>query len=62
MLSTQLSYVRLLVQVLRAQGKKSDRGASAIEWAVITAIIVGIATGIALVIGNAVSNHAAKIQ
>ncbi len=65
MLSAHLSYLRLLVHVLYertgAVGDR-DRGASAIEWAVITAIIVGVATGIALVIGTAVSNHAQLIK
>lgn len=64
MISGQLSYLRLLVHLLRDRTDEAhrDRGASAIEWAVITAIIIVVATGIATVIGLAVKNHAAAIK
>jgi hypothetical protein len=65
MVSAQLSCLRLLVHVLRNPTDEPggrDRGASAIEWAVITAIIIVVATGIATAIGVAVKNHAAAIH
>ncbi|MEP6696813.1 MAG: hypothetical protein ABJA34_08035 [Pseudonocardiales bacterium] len=64
-MSLHLSYLRLLVAMLREQVGRSardDRGASAIEWAVITAIIIGIATVLATVIGTAVTNHSKLIK
>ncbi|MEP7022104.1 MAG: hypothetical protein ABI808_15785 [Pseudonocardiales bacterium] len=64
MFSLELSYLRLLVQVLRDRTDEPgarDRGASAIEWAVITGIIIVVATFIGFVITNAVNNHAAAI-
>jgi len=64
MYSVDMSYLRLLVHVLRHrldEAGSRDRGASAIEWAVITGIIIVVATFIGVVITNAVRNHAAAI-
>ncbi|PZS31967.1 MAG: hypothetical protein DLM59_08995 [Pseudonocardiales bacterium] len=64
MFSAELSYVRLLVHVVRGRFEQSgdkDRGASAIEWAVITAIMIVVASTLAIVIRSAVQNHSKAI-
>lgn len=38
--------------------KSRDRGASAVEWVVITAIVVAIVTGVGVLISNAVKSKA----
>ena len=38
--------------------KSRDRGASAVEWVVITAIVVAIVTGVGVLIANAVKDKA----
>ena len=38
--------------------KSRDRGASAVEWVVITAIVVAIVTGVGVLIANAVKSKA----
>lgn len=38
--------------------KARDRGASAVEWVVITAIVVAIVTGVGVLIANAVKDKA----
>jgi Flp pilus assembly pilin Flp len=38
--------------------KSRDRGASAVEWVVITAIVVAIVTGVGVLISNAVKDKA----
>ena len=65
MFSGEASLVRLLVYVLRArldEVRSNDRGASAIEWAVITAIIVVAAAAVAAVIVGVVNRRAADIS
>ena len=41
-----------------APRKARDRGASAVEWGVITAIVVAIVTGVGVLIANAVKDKA----
>ena len=41
-----------------AARKSRDRGASAVEWVVITAIVVAIVTGVGVLIANAVKDKA----
>lgn len=38
--------------------KSRDRGASAVEWVIITAIVVAIVTGVGMLIANAVKSKA----
>ena len=61
-----LSYVRALLgtrlAALRAVWRDADRGASAVELAVITAIILAVALALLLVIKNFVHTEASKIH
>lgn len=61
MFSAELSYVRFLVHVIRGRIEVArateDRGASAIEWAVITGIIILVAATLAGIIKAAVERH-----
>ncbi len=64
MFSAELSYLRLLVHVVRGRFEDSgdkERGASAIEWVVITAIMIVVASTLAIVIKTAVQNHSNAI-
>jgi Flp pilus assembly protein TadG len=64
--SAALGYVRALlgahVAALRTAWRNSDRGASAVELAVITAIILAIALFLLLVIKRFVHTEAGKIH
>jgi Flp pilus assembly pilin Flp len=61
-----LSYVRALLgahlAALRVAWRDSDRGASAVELAVITAIILAVALALLLVIKNFVHTESNKIH
>ena len=61
-----LSYARALLgahlAALRAAWRDSDRGASAVELAVITAIILAVAPALLLVIKNFVHTESNKIH
>jgi Flp pilus assembly pilin Flp len=61
-----LSYARALLgshlAALRAAWRDSDRGASAVELAVITAIILAVALALLLVIKNFVHTESNKIH
>ena len=61
MLSNELPYFRALLHthLLRA---RSDRGASAVEWVVITAIVVGIALAVGAILRELVMNKANSIN
>jgi Flp pilus assembly pilin Flp len=41
-----------------APRKASDRGASAVEWVIITGIVVAIVAGVGVIISNAISTKA----
>ena len=56
---TALGYLHERLDPIR---KRSDRGASAIEWAVIAAICVTAALVIGLAVRNVVTTNAPKIQ
>jgi Flp pilus assembly pilin Flp len=66
LLNGAVPYVRALLSehraALRAARQDKDKGASAVELAVITAIILGIAVALLAVIGTFVSNEQGKIQ
>lgn len=55
-----LQHARLRAQVLR-ENPQSSRGASALEWAIISAIIVAVAMGLAIVIRNVVTEKQEEI-
>jgi Flp pilus assembly pilin Flp len=64
--SPALAYARALLgahaAALRAAWRDGDRGASAVELAVITAIILAVALALLLVIKNFVHTEANKIH
>lgn len=47
---------------LRSAAREQDRGASAVELAVITAVILGIAIALLVVIGNFVTGESNQIH
>jgi Flp pilus assembly pilin Flp len=61
----QIEYSRLLLARhgarLRAAHGQGDRGASAIELAIITAILVGLAVGVLLVVQTVVTSRKTQI-
>jgi hypothetical protein len=63
---TQLDYARALLGVRMAEfsaaRKQQDRGASAIELAIITAIIVGLAAIVLIIITHIVQTRATQIN
>ncbi len=64
---TELQYARLLITYVRARAAeaksagRSDLGASALEWAIISAIVVGLAGIVYVVITNVVNEKAGEI-
>jgi|CZLB01.1.fsa_nt_gi hypothetical protein len=64
-LNGPLTYLRaslgMSVARLRVALRDKDRGASAVELAVITAVVLGIAIALLVVIQNFVTNESGKI-
>ena len=64
-LNGPLTYLRaslgMSVARLRVALREKDRGASAVELAVITAVVLGIAIALLVVIQNFVKNESGKI-
>ena len=64
--SPAVSWVRALLGThaarLRASAKAGDRGASAIELAIITAVLVGLAAAILVIIVNFAHKQGTAIQ
>jgi len=66
-MSSQLESARLLITLVRARAAaarregRSEIGASALEWAIISAIISGIAVILATTIGDRVTGWADQI-
>ena len=64
-LNGSLAYLRAMLQarvaLLQVALRDNDRGASAVELAVITAVVLGIAIALLVVIQNFVSNESGKI-
>lgn len=54
-------YLRIMLAGHLAKAR-SERGASAVEWVVITAIVVGIATAVGLVLKNLIEGKAGEIN
>ncbi|WP_433328991.1 hypothetical protein [Spirillospora sp. CA-294931] len=59
-----IAYLRALLdtRLARMKEEEHDRGASAIEWAIITAIIAGIAIAIGAVIATKIQDKANSIK
>jgi hypothetical protein len=56
-----ISYVRVRAAEARRNGR-SELGASALEWAIISAIVVGLAIVITTVIQRVVNDKASEIE
>lgn len=61
MFTTEAAYFRALLHSHLTRAR-SDSGASAVEWVVITAILVGIAIGLGVTLKNLIDNKAASIN
>lgn len=65
---TELRYALLLIALVRVRADearrngRSELGASALEWAIISAIVVGLAVVVAAVIRNVVTDKTSEIQ
>ncbi len=68
MLPAEVFYARAIITIVRGRAARARRegrneiGASAIEWAIISAIVVTLALVVARVITSVVNDNAAKIQ
>ena len=49
-------------RIARARGGELDRGASAVEWVIISAVVVAIVGVVAAIINSALSNGATKVS
>lgn len=56
------TFLHVHLERLRSAAREQDRGASAVELAVITAVILGIAIALLVVIGNFVTGESSKIH
>ncbi|HEU5418434.1 MAG TPA: hypothetical protein VFV41_12155 [Streptosporangiaceae bacterium] len=56
------TFLHVHLERLRTAAREQDRGASAVELAVITAVILGIAIALLVVIGNFVTGESSKIH
>lgn len=61
MLTSEMAYFRALLHT-RLLRTRSDRGASAVEWVVITALLVGIAIAVGAILMTTISNKATSIN
>jgi Flp pilus assembly pilin Flp len=57
-----VEYLRVLVGKRLAAARGGDRGASAIEWAIITGLLALIALGIYVIISNKITSAANNIN
>ncbi len=57
-----LGFLLLVLDGQRAQRRREERGASAVEWVVIAAIVVGICLLVANIIRNALESKANDVQ
>lgn len=62
MIQPQLQLLCLLLSAHVSKARRSERGASSVEWVVITAILVAIALSIGLVIQNKIESKAGSID
>lgn len=61
MLTTEMAYFRALLHTHLTKAR-TERGASAIEWVVITALLVGIALALAAVLRGKILDKANSIN
>lgn len=62
-MSTQhLTLMSILLRGRVAKARRSERGASAVEWVVITAILVSIAVAVGLILTNKIKGKADSID
>ncbi len=67
-MSEELFHARSIIIMVRGWAARARRegrnewGASAIEWAIISAVVVGLAVVLATIIKNVVQSNEAKIQ
>lgn len=54
--------LRLRARYERARAEDTERGASAVEWVVVSAIVVAIAIGVGIVIKKALTDKADDIS
>ena len=65
---TEITYARFLITVVRARADqwrrdgRSELGASALEWAIISAVIAGLAIAVAAKIKDVVDDRTSKIE
>jgi Flp pilus assembly pilin Flp len=52
----------LHARVERARSEETDRGASAVEWVIISAVVVAIVGAVALILNQALSDGATKVS
>lgn len=61
-MSPAVIYLRALLDLRLAQARNDERGVSAVEWVVITALLVGIALALAAVIRGKIMDKADSID
>ena len=62
-MSTQhLHLLHTLVRARMAHARRTETGASAVEWVVITALLVGIAVAVGAILLNTITNKADSID
>lgn len=60
-MSGELIYLRAMLDLHLARAR-SEEGASAVEWVVITAILVGIAVAVGVILSNTIEDKARSID
>jgi hypothetical protein len=58
----QYVWVSLRARIARVRSGELDRGASAVEWVVISMIVVTIVVGVGFLISNALSKRATDVS
>lgn len=58
----EYAWVSFRARVARARSGELQRGASAVEWVVISMIVVGLCVAVGFVISTAVSGKATKVS
>lgn len=68
MLAPEIFYAQAIITIVRGRADQARRegrnefGASAIEWAIISALVVGLALTVFAVVRNVVEDNAGKIE
>ena len=62
MTTQHLTLMTILLRGRVAKARRSEAGASAVEWVVITAILVSIAVAVGLVLTNKIESKANSID